>query len=133
MTDDRVFVKCAWRLIPFMGLLYLVNFIDRVNVGFAALTMNKDLGFSPAMFGFGAGIFFFSYALFIVPSSLIIERVGARRSVFCIMAAWGVISAANAFVQGRFLLRPYERTVAFAIWEPAGIPRGTPRDVPTLT
>src|SRR5215471_3196311 len=94
-----------------MMLLYLVNYIDRVNVGFAALTMNKDLGFSPAIFGFGAGIFFFSYALFQVPANVIIERVGARRSVFCIMAMWGAISTANAFVQGpvsfytlRFLL-----------------------------
>jgi ACS family tartrate transporter-like MFS transporter len=111
MTDDRVFAKCAWRLIPFMMLLYLVNYIDRVNVGFAALTMNRDLGLSPAVFGLGAGVLFFSYALFQVPANVILERVGARRSVFCIMAAWGVISAANAFVQGpvsfyalRFLL-----------------------------
>ena len=56
--DDQVFVKCAWRLIPFMVLLYLVSFIDRSNVGYAALTMNKDLGFSPTVFGFGAGVFF---------------------------------------------------------------------------
>ena len=55
---DRLFTKCAWRLIPFMGLLYLINFIDRTNVSFAALTMNADLGFSPAVFGLGAGIFF---------------------------------------------------------------------------
>jgi hypothetical protein len=62
MADqDRVFAKCAWRLIPFMGLLYLVNQLDRVNVGFAALTMNKDLGFTPTIYGFGAGVFFFHY------------------------------------------------------------------------
>src|SRR5207248_2062438 len=60
MSDDGVFKKCAWRLIPFMASLYLVNFIDRTNVGFAALTMNRDLGFSPEVFGFGAGIFFLS-------------------------------------------------------------------------
>jgi MFS transporter, ACS family, tartrate transporter len=53
MRDDQVFAKCAWWLIPFMALLYVVNFVDRVNVGFAALTMNKDLGFSPTVFGFG--------------------------------------------------------------------------------
>ncbi len=58
ISDDCVFSKCAWRLIPFMGLLYLANYIDRVNVGFAALTMNRDLGFSPVVYGFGAGIFF---------------------------------------------------------------------------
>src|SRR4051812_42869927 len=57
MSDDRVFAKCAWRLVPFMTLLLLVNYIDRLNVGFAALTMNKDLGFSPSVFGFGAGVF----------------------------------------------------------------------------
>ena len=58
MTDRRLLVKCAWRLIPVMGLLYLVNYIDRVNAGFAALTMNKDLGFSPSVFGLGAGRMF---------------------------------------------------------------------------
>ena len=69
MTEQgQVFAKCAWRLIPFMGLLYLVSFIDRANVGFAALTMNKDLAFSPAVFGFGAGLFSVGYALFQVPS-----------------------------------------------------------------
>jgi MFS transporter, ACS family, tartrate transporter len=111
MSDDRVFTKCAWRLIPFMMLLYLVNFIDRLNVGFAALTMNKDLDFSPTMFGFGAGIFFLGYVLFQVPSNIILERVGARRWIFCILAIWGLISASTAFVTGptgfyvlRFLL-----------------------------
>ena len=65
MADqDRVFTKCAWRLIPFMGLLYLVSFVDRTNAGLAALTMNKDLGFSPTVYGFGAGLFFVGYALF---------------------------------------------------------------------
>jgi MFS transporter, ACS family, tartrate transporter len=56
--QDRVFAKCAWRLVPFMTLLYVVNYVDRVNVGFAALTMNKELGFSPSIYGFGARIFF---------------------------------------------------------------------------
>jgi ACS family tartrate transporter-like MFS transporter len=100
MTDDRVFTKCAWRLIPFMMLLYLVNYIDRVNVGFAALTMNKNLGFSPAVFGFGAGVFFLGYSLFQVPANLILEHIGARRWIFFVLAAWGVLSAANSSVQG---------------------------------
>src|SRR5258708_32064684 len=112
MTEqDQVFAKCAWRLIPFMMLLYVVNFVDRLNVGFAALTMNKDLEFSPSIFGFGAGVFFIGYLLFQVPATVLLARVGARRSVFCIMAVWGLISASNAFVQGpiefytlRFLL-----------------------------
>jgi ACS family tartrate transporter-like MFS transporter len=109
--EDHVFVKCAWRLIPFMGLLYLVSFIDRSNVGYAALTMNKDLGFSPTVFGFGAGVFFVGYALCQVPANLILERVGAKRWVFCILVVWGALSASNALVQGptsfyvlRFLL-----------------------------
>jgi len=100
MADqDQVFTKCAWRLIPFMGLLYLVSFIDRTNAGLAALTMNKELGFSPTVFGFGAGIFFIGYALFQVPANVILERIGARRWVFCIMAVWGLLSASNALVQ----------------------------------
>jgi ACS family tartrate transporter-like MFS transporter len=101
MSDDKVFGKCAWRLIPFMMLLYIVNYLDRVNVGFAALTMNKDLGFSPSVFGFGAGIFFLSYALCQVPSSVMLQRVGAKRAVSCIMAAWGLLSASTALVQGQ--------------------------------
>jgi ACS family tartrate transporter-like MFS transporter len=111
MNEDRVFIKCAWRLIPFMMLLYVVNYIDRVNVGFAALTMNKDLGFSPAIFGFGAGLFFLGYLLFQVPMSVALERTGARRSICAILTIWGAISAATALVQGpisfyalRFLL-----------------------------
>jgi ACS family tartrate transporter-like MFS transporter len=97
--QDQVFAKCAWRLIPFMMLLYVTNYLDRVNVGFAALTMNKDLGFSPSIYGFAAGIFFLSYAMFQVPANVILERVGARRSVFCIMGTSGALSAATAFVQ----------------------------------
>jgi len=97
--DNQVFSKCAWRLIPFMGLLYLVSFIDRTNAGLAAHTMNRDLGFSPAVYGFGAGIFFIGYAAFQVPSNVILERVGARRWIFCIMSAWGVLAAANALVR----------------------------------
>jgi MFS transporter, ACS family, tartrate transporter len=99
MSEQQIFSKCAWRLIPFMVLLYVVSFIDRTNAGFAALTMNKDLDFSPAVFGFGAGIFFIGYALFQVPANVILERVGARRWVFCILAVWGLLSASNALVR----------------------------------
>ena len=111
VEQDQVFAKCAWRLIPFMMLLFVVNYLDRVNVGFAALTLNKQLGFTPSIFGFGAGIFFAGYALCQVPVNLIIERMGATRSVFCIMALWGLVSASTALVKGptgfyvlRFLL-----------------------------
>jgi ACS family tartrate transporter-like MFS transporter len=90
--------KAAWRLIPFLILCFLIAFLDRVNVGFAALTMNNEFGFTAEMFGFGVGIFFFGYFIFEVPSNLILERVGARRWIARIMITWGVISASFAFV-----------------------------------
>jgi ACS family tartrate transporter-like MFS transporter len=90
--------KAAWRLIPFLMLFIFVAYLDRVNVGFAALTMNKELGLTAEMFGFGVGIFFFGYFIFEVPSNLILERVGARRWFARIMISWGVISASFAFV-----------------------------------
>ena len=108
---ERIFVKCAARLIPFLVLLFLMNYVDRVNVGFAALTMNRDLELSPSVFGFGAGLLFFSFFLFAIPSSVLVERWGARRWLFSILAVWGLLSASTAFVQGaasfyvvRFLL-----------------------------
>ncbi len=105
---DLVFAKCALRLIPFMILLYVLNFLDRVNVGFAALTMNRDLHFTPEMFGFGAGILFVSYAFFQLPANMILNRLGARRWMFCILAVWGLLSAGCAFVTdatGFYVLR----------------------------
>jgi MFS transporter, ACS family, tartrate transporter len=90
--------KVAWRLIPFMAVLYFIAFIDRVNIGFAALTMNADLGLTPRMFGFASGIFFLGYVLFEVPSNVIMERVGARLWIARIMITWGVLSAGTAFV-----------------------------------
>src|SRR5882757_5456546 len=101
MTEEAlVFSKCARRLIPLMVALYTVSFLDRVNVGFAALTMNKDLGFTPEIFGWGAGIFFLGYFLFEVPSNVILAKVGARLWICRIMATWGLISAGFTFVQG---------------------------------
>jgi len=97
--EERVFAKCAKRLIPFIMLLYVTNYLDRVNVGFAALTMNKDLGFSATVYGFAASIFFVSYAIFQIPATVLLERMGARRTVFAIMTAWGALSAATAFVR----------------------------------
>ena len=90
--------KAAWRLIPFLILCYALNYLDRNNIGFAALTMNKELGFTAEMYGFGAGIFFFGYFIFEVPSNLILERVGARRWFARIMISWGVIASSFAFV-----------------------------------
>lgn len=99
--EDRVFARAAWRLIPFMGLLYVTSFLDRVNVSFAALTMNADIGIGSAAYGFGAGIFFIGYFLFEVPSNVILERVGARAWIFRIMLTWGIVSMATAFVHER--------------------------------
>ena len=92
--------KVTRRLIPFLMLLYVVAWFDRVNVGFAALQMNQDLGFSSSVFGFGAGVFFIGYALFEVPSNLVLARVGARRWIARIMVTWGLVSVAMMFVRG---------------------------------
>ena len=109
--ETRVMRKISFRIVPFIMLLYFIAFIDRVNIGFAALTMNKDLGFSPAVFGLGAGIFFVGYFLFEVPSNLILNKVGARLWIARVMITWGIISAIFAFIRGetsflilRFLL-----------------------------
>ncbi|MFU0418328.1 MFS transporter, partial [Acinetobacter baumannii] len=90
---------------------YFVAYIDRVNIGFAALTMKADLGFTASILGFGAGIFFWGYFLFEVPSNIVLHKVGARLWIARVMVTWGIISAAMAFVQGttsfyiiRFLL-----------------------------
>jgi ACS family tartrate transporter-like MFS transporter len=91
--------KVTRRLIPFLCLLYIVAWLDRVNVGFAALQMNSDLGFSSAAFGFGSGVFFLGYCLFEVPSNLLLERIGARRWIARIMLSWGAISVAMMFVR----------------------------------
>jgi MFS transporter, ACS family, tartrate transporter len=100
--------KVGWRLLPFLLLLYVVAWLDRVNIGFAALQMNRDLGFSASVYGFGAGVFFIGYALFEVPSNLVLVRVGARRWIARIMVTWGVLSVAMMFVHSAatfYLLR----------------------------
>src|SRR6202007_306866 len=97
--EKRVMRRISARIVPFVMLLYFIAFIDRVNIGFAALTMNKDLGFSPTVFGFGAGIFFLGYFLFEVPSNLVLDKVGARIWIARVMITWGLISGAMAFVQ----------------------------------
>src|SRR4051812_4752784 len=103
--------KVAFRLIPFLCVLYIIAFIDRINIGFASLTMSEDLGLSPTMFGLGAGIFFISFFLCEVPSTLIMHRVGARRWIARVMITWGLVSAAFALIDSpwqfygfRFLL-----------------------------
>ena len=101
----------SWRLIPFLVLAYFFSYLDRVNLGFAALTMNADLKFTPLIFAWGAGIFFIGYFIFEVPSNLALEKFGASRWIARIMVTWGIISALMATVSGemsfyvlRFLL-----------------------------
>ena len=103
--------KVTRRLLPFLFLLYIVCFLDRVNIGFAALQMNQELGFSPGTYGLGAGIFFLGYVSFEIPSNLILARIGARAWIARIMITWGLIACAMMFIRGpvslvglRFLL-----------------------------
>jgi ACS family tartrate transporter-like MFS transporter len=92
--------QVAWRILPFLMVCYFVSFVDRVNVGFAALQMVKDLRMSPKVFGFGGGIFFVSYFLFEVPSNLLLEKLGARLWIARIMVTWGFLAVGTAFVVG---------------------------------
>jgi MFS family permease len=94
--------QVSLRLVPFLMLCYFFAFVDRVNAGFAALQMNKDLGLSSSVFGLGGGIFFIAYFLFEVPSNLVLEKVGARIWIARIMITWGIISAGMAFVVGPY-------------------------------
>ena len=91
-------VKIRRHLLPFLVVCYFAAYLDRVNVGFAALTMNADLGIGPEAFGFTAGIFFLGYCLFEVPSNILLEKFGARRWIARIMITWGLVSASMAFV-----------------------------------
>jgi ACS family tartrate transporter-like MFS transporter len=111
MSSASVSAKVRRRLIPFLFLLYIVAYIDRINVGFAALQMNAALGFSASTFGLGAGIFFLSYIAFEIPSNVMLTRVGARLWIARIMFSWGLVSSATMFVRSaagfyaaRFLL-----------------------------
>jgi MFS transporter, ACS family, tartrate transporter len=109
--EKRTMGKVYLRLLPFVFACYFLCYLDRINVSFAALTMNKDLGLDPAIYGMAAGAFFWGYFLFEVPSNLILEKVGARMWIARIMVTWGLLSGATAFTTGpwsfmtvRFLL-----------------------------
>src|SRR6185369_6555346 len=111
VDESRVFNKVAWRLLPILTIAYVFNYLDRNNIGFAALTMNREVGLTATQFGRGAGVLFVGYCFLEVPSNLILYRVGARRWLSRIMISWGLISAATVFVEGpwsfyllRFLL-----------------------------
>ncbi len=116
MDQDKVLEattmrRVSWRLMPFLVVSYLLCYIDRVNVGFASLQMNKAVGIDPKIYGLGAGIFFVGYFILEVPSNLALEKFGARKWIARIMLSWGAISAACALIAGpwsflvlRFLL-----------------------------
>src|SRR5215475_3853939 len=95
---DAAFRKVTWRLIPFLMALWILAWIDRVNIGFAKLQMLSDLKFSEAVYGLGAGIFFLGYFFFEVPSNLLLERIGARKTIARITILWGVACIAMMFV-----------------------------------
>jgi MFS family permease len=92
--------KTAYRLVPLLTLAYVFNYLDRTCLGFAALTMNRDIGLSAAQFGLGAGLFFATYCVFEIPSNLALHRFGARRWIARIMITWGLVSAATALIVG---------------------------------
>lgn len=109
--EKRTLRKITWRIVPFIMILYLIAYIDRVNIGFAAITMKEDLGFTASILGFGAGIFFLGYFLFEVPSNIILHKVGARIWIARVMVTWGIIAGGMAFIESstsfyvmRFLL-----------------------------
>src|SRR5262249_8661911 len=111
VTEDALYRRVSRRLIPLLVLSYVVAYLDRVNVGFAKLSMLADLGFSETVYGLGAGVFFVGYFLFEVPSNVVLPRPGARRWIARIMISWGLLSAAmmlvttrRAFYALRFLL-----------------------------
>jgi sugar phosphate permease len=108
---DTAVSKVKWRILPLFVVMFIANYIDRVNIGFVRSHLEKDLGIGAAAFGFGAGIFFLAYALFEVPSNILQQRFGAKAWLTRIMASWGVVATGMAFVQGetsfyvmRFLL-----------------------------
>src|SRR4051812_16367066 len=97
--EARTVGQVYWRLVPMLFVLMFFNYVDRVNVGFAALRMNQDLGFSASVYGSGASIFFAGYVLLQIPSNMMVHRLGARVWLCVILLAWGVVSTATAFVR----------------------------------
>lgn len=121
--EKQVLRKIFIRLMPLLICLYIISYLDRVNVGFAALTMNADIGLSAAVYGWGAGLFFIGYCLFEVPSNLMMAKVGARRWIARILFTWGLIATCMALVQGptSFLVMRFLLGVAEAGFFPAVI------------
>jgi D-galactonate transporter len=112
---EAVYSKVGWRLMPLLVICYIIAFLDRINIGYAQLQMKQTLPFSDAVYGLGAGIFFIGYFLFEVPSNLMLEKIGARKTLLRIMFCWGIVATAMMFVQTptqfyvlRFLLGAFE-------------------------
>ncbi|MDR3560624.1 MAG: MFS transporter, partial [Negativicutes bacterium] len=101
--ESGAYKKVFWRIIPFLTICYIIAYLDRVNVGFAKLQMAKELGFSDAVYGLGAGVFFLGYFIFEVPSNLILHRIGARIWIARIMITWGLVSGAFIFVNSEWM------------------------------
>jgi ACS family tartrate transporter-like MFS transporter len=102
VSERATMAKIAWRLLPLIALGYAVAYVDRVNISFAALQMNRDLGFSATVYGLGGGLFFLSYAALEIPSNMMLAKVGARRWIARIMITWGVLAMGMALVQTPF-------------------------------
>jgi MFS family permease len=130
--DDLVYKKVGWRLLPLLLVCYVVAFLDRINIGYAQLQMQKTLSYNMEVYALGAGIFFIGYFLFEVPSNLMLERIGARKTLFRIMLCWGIIASAMAFVRTpthfyilRFMLGAFEAgffpgiILYFTYWYPS--------------
>ena len=112
--ESRTVRRVTMRLVPFLVLCYFVAYLDRVNVGFAALTMSKDIGLTQTAFGFGAGIFFIAYFIFEVPSNLLLEKFGARKWIARIMLSWGILSGCMAFITGEYSFYTVRVLLGFA-------------------
>src|ERR1700738_830627 len=111
----KLFSKISWRILPFLIICYIIAFLDRINIGYAQLQMKQTLTFSDATYGFGAGIFFIGYFLFEIPSNLLLQRIGARKTLARIVILWGITTALTMFVTTtgmfytmRFLLGAFE-------------------------
>ena len=129
---QALYSKVSWRLLPLLLIAYMIAYLDRINIGYAQLQMKQTLPFGAAVYGLGAGIFFIGYFLFEVPSNLLLERIGARKTLLRIMVLWGLTAAAMAFVTtptqfyiARFLLGVFEAgffpgiILYFTYWYPS--------------
>ena len=134
MNEETLYRKLAWRLLPPLYLIYILAYLDRMNVGFAQLQMKESLQFGDTVYGLGAGIFFIGYTVFEIPSNLMLEKVGAKIWLTRIMITWGLISSSMVFIETprdfyilRFFLGVAEAgsfpglILYFSYWFPASV------------